>query len=75
MKYLIVTFESTTDAILFARAAEAKKMDGGLGLVPRALQASCGLAWWGSASEERALRRFLRANALNTKGIVIWEAA
>lgn len=73
MKYILATFEKTTDAVLFARAAGSLR--GRLGPVPRALEVSCGLAWRAPAEEEAALRNLIRDRGLKVSRIVTWEAA
>ena len=75
MEYLIITFERTIDALAFARTAEAMKMRGRLGPVPRALQVSCGLAWRAPAGDVQAFRRMVGDKELATKDIVVWEVA
>lgn len=47
---LYITFENTTEAIRFGRAAEAAELPGRLVPTPRHIQVSCGLAWAASLS-------------------------
>lgn len=42
---LIVTFNSTTDAIRFEKYCKANSIEGRLIPVPRTISASCGMCW------------------------------
>lgn len=49
----IVTFNSTTDAIIFEKYCKAEEIEGRIIPVPRAISASCGLCW-SAPTEEKA---------------------
>lgn len=56
---IVLTFATTTDAIYFENQAQEAGLRGRLIPVPRAISASCGLAWMSRLEEEEALEALL----------------
>lgn len=54
METIIVCFETGTSAAQFKREAERRGIPGRLSAAPRALQASCALAWVSPQEHESA---------------------
>ena len=51
---LVITFSSTTDALLLEQSCKVKQISGGLIPVPRMISASCGLAWSTDVNNENS---------------------
>lgn len=52
---IIITFHSTTDAIMFEKYCQNKNIEGRLIPVPRAISASCGLCWSAPENEKERI--------------------
>ena len=57
---LVLTFNTNTDAMYFEDQGHEAGLKGRLIPVPRAISASCGLAWMSRLDEQEALEEFLR---------------
>jgi hypothetical protein len=65
---IIVTFESSQDAVVMERLSRAENIPGRLIPVPRSISASCGLCWMTEKSEEKKVRRFIEDKKLRHGG-------
>lgn len=66
---LIITFSSTTDALLMEQSCHEKQLPGRLIPVPRSISASCGLAWSTDVNEDKAIQALLTHIQLHPEGI------
>ncbi len=57
---IVLTFNTTTDAMYFEDQGHQAGLKGRLIPVPRAISASCGLAWMSRLDEEEALGALLK---------------
>jgi hypothetical protein len=62
--YLIITFATTTAALLAERTCKAHGMPGRLIPLPKAIDAGCGMAWAAPPAQEQALREFFAQQRL-----------
>ncbi len=60
----IITFHTTTEAILFEQAAKAKGSQGRIIPVPREITAGCGLAWKDTVHARDNLEKILKEQQL-----------
>jgi hypothetical protein len=63
-EYLIITFATTTAALLAERTCKAHGMPGRLIPLPKAIDAGCGMAWAAPPEQEKALRDFFAQQRL-----------
>lgn len=64
----IITFNSTTDAIVFEKYCKEKGIDGRIIPVPRAISASCGLCWSAPPEEKLRIETAIAADGLRAAG-------
>lgn len=65
---LIVTFPTTTEAILMEKACREGGLPGRLIPVPRAISASCGMAWYASTEAREALEQKVQSEGITAEG-------
>ena len=61
---LVITFQTTADAMAMEQACRRQQVKGRLIPVPRAITAGCGLAWKAETSEEQVLLDALRETGI-----------
>ncbi len=62
---LVVTFYTTTDAIMMEKTCKKRQIGGRLIPVPRDISAGCGLAWMGELSQRAELMEALTFAAID----------
>ena len=65
---LIITFNSTTDAMQFEKFCRAQGIEGRLIPVPRSISASCGMAWRAPEDARGVLEDMVKEHALPVEG-------
>jgi len=65
---LVVTFPNTMSAITMERICKAQELPGKLIPVPRAISASCGMAWLAPTESREVLESAVEKNALPVEG-------
>lgn len=68
---LIITFLCTTDAIQTEKFCARNHLPGRMIPVPRAISASCGLAWKAAPEEKELLLEAMRCEGLRWEGIYL----
>ncbi|MEY8494082.1 DUF3343 domain-containing protein [Lachnospiraceae bacterium 29-91] len=58
---LVVTFHTTADAMAMEQACKERQTDGRLIPVPRAISASCGLAWCAGLESREMLKNVMES--------------
>ena len=66
---LVITFSSTTDALLLEQSCKENQISGGLIQVPRMISASCGLAWSTNVNNEKDIQTLLDYIQVQPEGI------
>ena len=66
---LVITFSSTTDALLLEQSCKEKQISGSLIPVPRMISASCGLAWSTDVKNEKNIQTLLDYIQVQPEGI------
>lgn len=61
---VVITFETTTNAMAMEKACKEKGQDGRLIPVPRQITAGCGLAWSAEPKAREPLLEFMEENNL-----------
>lgn len=65
---LILTFPTTTEAILMERTCRRQALPGRLIPVPRSISASCGMAWCAPPEARPLLEQAVEAESINAEG-------
>lgn len=65
---LIVTFPTTTEAICMEKACRNGGLPGRLIPVPRAISASCGMAWCAPTEAREILEQMVQAQGITAEG-------
>ena len=75
MKYFVIGFASTSDAMAMEYFCKKNKVPGRLLANPKELSTSCGLAWKfeGDYASEAELEGFLRANNLAWEKMILLD--
>lgn len=68
-KKLIITFNTTTEALAFEAASQKSKISGKLIPVPRVFSAGCGLAWLGEIPERRLIADLVKQQKLSFEDV------
>jgi len=66
---LIITFNSTTDAMAFERYCHKREIEGRLIPVPRTISASCGMCWRTSPDRKKEIEEDVKNARLIVSGI------
>ena len=66
---LVITFSSTTDALLLEQSCKENQISGGLIPVPRMISASCGLAWSTNVKNEKDIQTLLNHIQVQPEGL------
>lgn len=66
---VIITFNSTTDAMAFESFCKKSGLEGRLIPVPRAISASCGMCWSAAAINKQEIIDAIEKSSLNVSGI------
>jgi len=67
--WLIITFNSTTDAIRMEKYCHQNKIEGRLIPVPRMISASCGMCWRTAPENREQIEADFKNAGLNFSGI------
>lgn len=65
---IVLTFNTTTDAMNFEKKAQEAEVPGRLIPVPSSISAGCGLAWMSRKKDETSLQAFLEESQLKVSG-------
>ena len=71
---IYITFPTTTSAMWFEQLAREQNLRGRIVPVPRALSASCGMAWAAPEDEEAKVRKAICENAVHFSKIATLRA-
>jgi len=74
-KWLIVTFDSTTDAMRMEKEAKAAGLPGRIIPLPTQISAGCGLSWRAYPEDADRLETFMKENGIDHNSIVVIDAA
>ena len=66
---LVITFDTTTDAMAMEHLCRETGADGRIIPVPGCLSAGCGLAWCATPESEPALRGLMQAHGIHFQGV------
>lgn len=73
MRRVIITFDTTTDAMAMDAFSQNNEVSGRLIPVPNEIHAGCGFAWDSESEDEEAIREVLTSNNLNYQDIHLLE--
>ncbi|MFA5527554.1 MAG: DUF3343 domain-containing protein [Peptostreptococcales bacterium] len=69
-RYLLITFQATTEAMGFEETAKMEGLKGRIIPLPPTISAGCGLAWKGSLEQRNVLEEFLKKHHFKHDKIV-----
>lgn len=69
---LLITFANTTQAMAMEEKCHAHGLPGELVPVPRAVKASCGLAWQTTPAQKAALQQMMKTERIKAEKFVLW---
>ena len=70
-KKLVITFSTTTDAMVMEMVCKKKGAEGRIIPVPPTIHAGCGLAWCARPESRDVLCEFMERNGIHPEGL--WE--
>ena len=73
-KWLIVTFDSTTDAMRMEKEAKAAGLPGRIIPLPTQISAGCGLSWRAYPEDKDRLESFMKEKGIDHSSIVVIDA-
>lgn len=73
-KWLIVTFDSTTDAMRMEKEAKAAGLPGRIIPLPTQISAGCGLSWRADPGDKDRIESFMKERGIDHSGLVVIDA-
>lgn len=70
-KWLIVTFDSTTDAMRMEKEAKGAGVPGRIIPLPTQISAGCGLSWRADPEDKVRIESFMKERGINHGSLVI----